>query len=97
MVNRAISTIAVIAAAAVASATVAKARISDTIRVRYQKSSTLMAILKANGELEKALTPLGIRVSWHEFTSPVPVGNSILLATDIESGDALALCERSVA
>jgi hypothetical protein len=28
---------------------------------------------------------------------PVPVGNSILLATDIESGDAPALCQRSVA
>jgi len=27
----------------------------------------------------------------------VPVGNSVLLATDIESGDAPALCERSVA
>jgi hypothetical protein len=27
----------------------------------------------------------------------VPVGNSILLATDIESGDAPALCERFVA
>ena len=27
----------------------------------------------------------------------VLVGNSILLATDIESGDAPALCERSVA
>ena len=26
-----------------------------------------------------------------------PVGNSILLATDIESGDAPALCERFVA
>jgi hypothetical protein len=30
-------------------------------------------------------------------TTPVPVGNSILLATDIESGDAPALCQRSVA
>jgi len=29
--------------------------------------------------------------------TPVPVGNSILLATDIESGDAPALWERSVA
>jgi hypothetical protein len=28
--------------------------------------------------------------------APVPVGNSILLATDIESGDAAALCQRSV-
>jgi hypothetical protein len=30
-------------------------------------------------------------------TLVVPVGNSILLATDIESGDAPALCQRSVA
>jgi hypothetical protein len=30
-------------------------------------------------------------------TTVVPVGNSILLATDIESGDAPALCERFVA
>ena len=29
--------------------------------------------------------------------TPVPVGNSILLATDIESGDASALWERFVA
>jgi hypothetical protein len=27
----------------------------------------------------------------------VPIGNSILLATDIESGDAPVLCERFVA
>ena len=33
----------------------------------------------------------------HPAPGPVPVGNSILLATDIESGDAPALCERSVA
>jgi hypothetical protein len=32
-----------------------------------------------------------------EATAVVPVGNSILLATDIESDDAPALCERSVA
>jgi hypothetical protein len=31
------------------------------------------------------------------FRYVVPVGNSILLATDIESGDAPALCQRSVA
>jgi hypothetical protein len=33
---------------------------------------------------------------WADFV-PVPVGNSILLATEIESGDAPALCERFVA
>ena len=43
---------------------------------------------------------LGINVSAVSiatFRIVVPVGNSILLATDIESGDAPALCERSVA
>src|SRR4029077_16996342 len=34
-------------------------------------------------------------IDWHFIA--VPVGNSVLLATDIESGDAPALCERSVA
>ena len=34
---------------------------------------------------------------WLASDFPVPVGNSILLATDIESGDAPALCERFVA
>src|ERR1700722_1591327 len=77
MINRAISTVAVIAIAAIAFAKVAKAQISDTIRIGYQKSSTLMAILKANGELEKTLMPLGIRVSWHEFTSGLPLLEAI--------------------
>jgi alkylation response protein AidB-like acyl-CoA dehydrogenase len=36
-------------------------------------------------------------LAWKRIMTPVRVGNSILLATDIESGDARALCERSVA
>ncbi|MDO9412663.1 MAG: aliphatic sulfonate ABC transporter substrate-binding protein [Pseudolabrys sp.] len=43
-----------------------------TFRVGFQRSSTLTAILKANGELEKALKPLGVNVTWHEFTSGLP-------------------------
>ncbi len=50
---------------------------TDTIRIGYQKSSTLTAILKTNGELEKALVPLGIRVTWHEFTSGLPLLEAI--------------------
>jgi len=50
---------------------------SDTIRIGYQKSSTLTAILKTNGGLEKALAPLGVRVSWHEFTSGLPLLEAI--------------------
>ena len=46
---------------------------SDIVKIGFQRSSTLTAILKANGELEKALAPLGIRVTWHEFTSGLPL------------------------
>jgi sulfonate transport system substrate-binding protein len=69
-----------VAAAAIgllATAFVAKPAASDEIRIGYQKSSTLTAILKANGELEKALAPLGITVSWHEFTSGLPLLEAI--------------------
>ena len=77
MITRTISTIGIIAAVAFASATAAKAQTSDAIRIGYQKSSTLTAILKTNGELEKALAPLGVRVSWHEFTSGLPLLEAI--------------------
>jgi sulfonate transport system substrate-binding protein len=45
---------------------------SNILRVGFQRSSTLTAILKTNGELEKALAPLGVQVTWHEFTSGLP-------------------------
>lgn len=65
-------------AAVIASATSAIAQApADTIRLGYQKSSTLTAILKTNGELEKALAPLGVRISWHEFTSGLPLLEAI--------------------
>jgi sulfonate transport system substrate-binding protein len=50
---------------------------SEEIRIGFQKSSTLTAILKTNGELEKALAPLGVTVSWHEFTSGLPLLEAI--------------------
>src|ERR1700761_2792552 len=66
---------ATIAVAAVS--LLARPALSDEIRIGYQKSSTLTAILKTNGELEKALAPLGITVSWHEFTSGLPLLEAI--------------------
>jgi sulfonate transport system substrate-binding protein len=45
---------------------------NSTFRIGFQRSSTLTALLKANGELEKALAPLGVQVTWHEFTSGLP-------------------------
>lgn len=49
----------------------------DQIRIGLQKSSTLIAVLRANGELEKALAPLGVKVTWHEFSSGLPLLESL--------------------
>lgn len=43
------------------------------LRIGYQKSSTLTALLKSQGTLEKRLAPLGVKVSWFEFTSGLPL------------------------
>ncbi|MEP9366692.1 aliphatic sulfonate ABC transporter substrate-binding protein [Xanthobacter sp. VNH20] len=51
----------------------AQAQTPEKLRIGYQRSSTLITLLKTNGELEKALAPLGVQVSWHEFTSGLPL------------------------
>ncbi|RQU77027.1 aliphatic sulfonate ABC transporter substrate-binding protein [Burkholderia cenocepacia] len=48
-----------------------------TLRIGYQKSSTLITLLKTRGTLEQALTPLGLRVSWHEFASGLPLTEAL--------------------
>ncbi len=45
----------------------------ERLRIGYQKSSTLTIWLKSKGVLEKALAPLGVTVSWHEFSSGLPL------------------------
>ena len=51
----------------------ARAAEEVTVRIGYQKSSTLITLLKANGTLEKRLEPLGAKVTWHEFASGLPL------------------------
>jgi sulfonate transport system substrate-binding protein len=51
----------------------ALAATEDTVRIGYQKSSSLMIVLKLQGAIEKALAPLGVKVSWHEFSSGLPL------------------------
>ncbi|MGB6102548.1 MAG: aliphatic sulfonate ABC transporter substrate-binding protein [Pusillimonas sp.] len=53
--------------------TAAQAQQSKTLRIGYQKSSTLITILKTQGTLEQALKDQGVKVSWHEFTSGQPL------------------------
>ncbi|MDE1182407.1 aliphatic sulfonate ABC transporter substrate-binding protein [Paraburkholderia sp.] len=47
------------------------------LRIGYQKSSTLITLLKARGSLEQALAPLGVRVTWNEFTSGLPLAEAL--------------------
>lgn len=46
---------------------------STEVRIGYQKSSTLLTILKSRGTLEAGLKPLGLTVKWSEFTSGLPL------------------------
>lgn len=70
-----------------ASAFPAFAQDSTTVRIGLQRSSTLTAILRANGELEKALAPLKVKVSWHEFTSGLPLLEALNLGNVDVSAD----------
>jgi sulfonate transport system substrate-binding protein len=53
------------------------AQARETVRIGYQKSSTLITVLKNQGTLEKALGDAGIDVSWHEFPSGLPLLESL--------------------
>jgi sulfonate transport system substrate-binding protein len=53
------------------------AHAEETLRIGYQKSSTLITLLKTQGTLEKALAKDGIKVSWHEFPSGLPLLESL--------------------
>ncbi|NIC43760.1 aliphatic sulfonate ABC transporter substrate-binding protein [Aquabacterium sp. A08] len=57
-----------------------------TVRLGYQKSSTLMALLRLQGTLEQRLEPLGVKLSWHEFTSGLP----LLEALNLDNVDVSA-------
>ena len=41
------------------------AQAETQLRIGYQKSSTLISLLKSQGTLEQALADQDIRVSWH--------------------------------
>src|SRR5690606_35058572 len=43
------------------------------LRIGYQKSSTLLAIVKAQGHLQARLADQGVAISWHEFANGQPL------------------------
>lgn len=42
---------------------------AETLDISYQRSSTLLMLLKRNGALEERLKPLDFEIKWHEFSS----------------------------
>ncbi|KAF1036821.1 MAG: putative aliphatic sulfonates-binding protein [Herbaspirillum frisingense] len=64
---------AALAASALVPTTLLAQSGGKAIRIGYQKSSTLLTVIKANGTLEKLLGPGGAKISWHEFTSGLPL------------------------
>lgn len=65
----------------------AQATRPDTLRIGYQKSSTLITVLKARGTLEPLLAPLGVKLSWHEFASGLPLLEALNLGNVDFSAD----------
>ena len=49
------------------------AQAEETVRIGYQKSSTLITLLKTRQTLEKELAKSDIKVTWHEFPSGLPL------------------------
>lgn len=59
----------------------------QTLRIGYQKSSTLLTLLKTRGTLEQRLQAQGIRISWHEFPSGLPLLEALNLGNVDLSAD----------
>lgn len=59
---------------------------AETLRIGYQKSSTLISLLKTQGSLEQALARHDIEISWHEF----PNGQPLLEALNVGNIDLSA-------
>lgn len=63
------------------------ANADQILRIGYQKSSTLLTLLKARGSLEQRLQAEGIRVTWHEFPSGLPLLEALNLGNIDISAD----------
>ena len=69
----------------------AQSKIED-VRIGFQKSSTLLAILKSRGTLENGLQPLGLKVKWSEFTSGLPLLEALNVGAIDVSADVADTC-----
>jgi sulfonate transport system substrate-binding protein len=84
--NLAVAIVAVLAMALIASflfTTSAHAQSRPELRIGYQKSASLFVLQKAQGTLEKKLSPLGFGVKWVEF----PGGPQLLEGLNVGAVD----------
>ena len=70
-------TLAVTALSAVSAVAQTPSGAPVKLRIGFQKSSTLIAILKARGTLERAVAPLNVRIEWGEFASGLPLTEAL--------------------
>jgi sulfonate transport system substrate-binding protein len=78
-----------LAAAAMLGGEWVQAQPSDrgVLRIGYQKSSALITVLKAKGTLEPLLAERGIRLTWHEFSTGLPLLEALNLGNVDFSAD----------
>lgn len=78
LVKRALARhLAAIVTVATALACTSVVQAEEKLRIGFQKSSTLIVVLKTQGTLERELNKQGISVSWHEFPSGLPLLESL--------------------
>jgi sulfonate transport system substrate-binding protein len=68
-----VSTLSKLIAALALGLGLSSAHADTTLRIGYQKSSTLIVLLRQQHRLEDALAGQGIQVDWHEFSSGQPL------------------------
>ena len=92
MKNAALSTISRLVSAGLIAWTCWGAAMAQTptpgvLRIGYQKSSVLITVLKAKGTLEPLLAEKGIRLTWHEFSTGLPLLEALNLGNVDFSAD----------
>lgn len=68
---------------------------STTVRFSYQRSSTLLTLLKANTTIEARLKPRGFDVSWHLFDNVVVPMNAGAVDFHADVADAVPIFTQS--
>jgi len=84
--RHALATLGALAAATLLPA-LGRAATTGTLRIGYQKSSTLITVIKTRGTLDALLAPLGVAPSWHEFASGLPLLEALNLGNVDFSAD----------